>query len=384
MAYVIKLKNDIKLDNEIKEFLAPKYIFIPIKNKKTDKLLVSDNSYVYKNDLVVDGEEKHFSSISGRVLGVQDMMFADGSFTSIVIENDFKESIRKRHGSKKRLTDYSKLDGLKMLTSCGINLKKINYESSTLIINALDLEPFFGNNYYILSKYAKQLISGSVAIFNFLNFTKLYFVLDNKDTELIGKYKDLCKPYPFIELITLENYYPVANNELIKEKLNEDDAAILSTREVYDIYYALKRQSPKNEMLITITGNAVKNANVMFVKKYSLLSEAFLEDNDFTSIKVDVYLNGLLSGHIVNTLRYVIDDNINGIIVNEKIEKKQTKCSECGLCTNYCPRGIDIKNLLRQGEEAQNYIKEKCINCGICNFVCPSNIDLKKYTNYPL
>ena len=377
--YVIELENTVKLDNQLRKFLTPKYIFIPIRDLKNSKLLVKDNSYVYKNDLVVDGREKHFSSISGKVLGVQEMIFSDGIFTSLVIENDFTESIKHRKGVRKRITDYSKLDGIRTLTKFGFNFDKINYKSKTLVINTLDLEPFFGNNTFILSKNPTEIVMATNAIGKFLNFTDIYFLMDNKESELVKKYQEVIIKYPNIKLELFDNHYPLANAELIKEKLRLRSAAILNTRQLYDIHYILKRNKPRSETLVTITGEAVRTPNIVLVKKYSLLSEVFLQNNDFTYQLVDVFLNGLLSGKKVDTLRYVIDNNIDGIIINKKVNNIVSNCTNCNLCSKYCPRKIDPRVVMLQNGNVDEFVKERCIDCGLCNHICPANIDLRKY-----
>ena len=106
---IIKKDPNIKLDSYIKSYLNPKYIFLPI--YEGFKLRVIDNSYVYKNDIVMiskNGKSKH-SSISGRVLGVKEMLYSSGvKISSLVIENDFKENVRVKKSAKKFIEHYNK------------------------------------------------------------------------------------------------------------------------------------------------------------------------------------------------------------------------------------------------------------------------------------
>ena len=46
----------------------------------------------------------------------------------------------------------------------------------------------------------------------------------------------------------------------------------------------------------------------------------------------------------------------------EEIEVDQTRCSNCGICRNYCPVGIDIPSKIDW---------EECIKCLYCYLVCP-------------
>ena len=150
--YVVKLKNNIQLDSNIKKYLTPSYIFIPVKIKDNAKLLVKDNSYVYKNDLVIDGKNKYFSSISGKVIGIKDMIFKSGIYTTLVIENDYKEAVRKRKGARKKINEYSKMEAIKLLSNFGYDINNINYRTNVLLVNTIELEPFFNINQILLDK----------------------------------------------------------------------------------------------------------------------------------------------------------------------------------------------------------------------------------------
>ena len=100
----IKKNSNIKLDFYPIEYLNPKHVFMPIMDGY--KLKVKDNSYVFKESVLMytDNNQKVLSPISGVVLGVKDMKYAGGkTIPSLVIENDFKESVKLKKSSKKYL-----------------------------------------------------------------------------------------------------------------------------------------------------------------------------------------------------------------------------------------------------------------------------------------
>ena len=380
----INKNQDIKLDSFQRKFLNPKYVFIPV--RKGNKLKVSDNSYVYKNDIILfdeHGKSIH-SSISGKVLGVKDMLYInDEVIPSVVIENDFKENIRMRKSAKKYLSFYTKKAFEELLEDNSLYYKgkfivdKFINEEDTLLINGVELEPYFGNNYFLLIENYNAILETIDLISDIYKFKKIILVMKNIDSEIIDKFINQMGTYPNIELRLVDDEYPLGLDRMLKRELKIDSCTTLSIEEIVWIYNVLKKQSPVCEKTITISGNAVKPRSAISVKIGSLLSEVFTNNFDFTEAMVDVYLNGMMHGKLVNTLKYVITSDIDGIIVNKKLPKNTEKCMNCGMCARHCPEGLNPKYMKEHPELKEKY-KDKCLKCGLCNYVCPSNIDLRK------
>lgn len=382
----IKQNNKIKLDTVFHTSLNPKFIFLPI--KKGYKLLVGDNDYVYKNDKVLVSPlgSNIYSSISGRVLGIKEMTyFGDISITSLVIENDFKENIRKRRGARKYINDYTKEEFYETLKEVSLNFKnkdtvvKIKKIHGTFLVNAVELEPYFGNKYFILKKHIDDVLETIDVIDRVMGSNKAIFVMKNTDSELINELMNILGTYPNIELKLVNDAYPNGREEILKRHFNLEDAEVLDIEEIYNVYEILKKGKPITEKFITVTGNAVSPNCVIKVKIGSLLSEIFTSHFDFTLKNVDVYLNGMMGGKIVSSLKYVIDSSIDGILVMEHMNKEVEPCLGCGLCSKYCPIKLNPKYVFDHEGRVKKEYYDKCIQCGLCNYVCPSNIDLLKY-----
>lgn len=320
-----------KFDNnanayKVLEFLNPRYIFLPLDKKF--KLKVRDGEYVYKNDIVAinNKEDKMlFSSISGYVLGVKDMDYiGKNKVPSLVIENDFKENIRVRKSVKKYLNTITKSEFLNILEDTSLYYKnaymveKLKSSHNSLIVNAIDLEPSFKNKSYILKENVEDILETIDLIASVIDSSKIVFTLKNNDSSIINSVMNAIGTYPNIEVKLLNDEYPNGMEEILKKTLNLPDALVLDVEEVYAIYEVLKREVPLTEKYISIFGEGVREGTIIKVKIGSLLSEVFVSICDFSKSSVDVYLNGLIYGNNVNTLKYVIDTNIDGIYVEEK------------------------------------------------------------------
>ena len=378
--------NSIKLDSFIGNYLNPKYIFIPI--DEGNDLKVKDNSYVYKNDIVMLTKNGMcvYSSISGKVLGVKDVLYTDGKTKpSIVIENDFKENVRIKKSAVRFIEKYTLDRFINLLTDMSLtyNGKYVYQEFSEkhkyLIINGIEKEPYFGNKYFFLRDEIEPILEVTDKISELFNYEKVIIAIRNTDSDIINGFMDVIGTYPNIELRLMNDEYPLGIDAYLKKYLNIEDALVLSVEEVIYIYEVLKKEQPLSYKVISITGDAVKPKQVIKVKRGCLLSEVFINNFDFTEKNVDVYLNGIMMGKITDTLKYVVDDGLNGVLIMKHTEKAEGNCINCGLCDKSCPMGLTPKYVYDHAGKVKKEYKEKCLGCGICNYVCPMNRDFKKY-----
>lgn len=387
MRNTVSIKRDetIVLNDNIKFFLNPKYAFFKI--EKGTRLKVKDNSYVYKNDIIMinkDGYTVH-SSISGVVLGAKDVDYVDGKYTSLIIENDFKENIRIRKSAKKTICDYKKEEVLNLFEDFSLTYSEeklvdvFSQSHETFIVNGLEKEIYFGNKYFTLRDNASTILETIDFLSTIFNFKKSIFVIASSNSKQVSSFMDIIGTYPNIELRLLQNDYPLGFNDYLKEYLGYEDSLIIDVEKIVDIYNVLKKNQPITEKIITISGNAVEPKACINVKVGSLLSEVFINNFDFSYKNVNVYLNGLIHGKIINTLQYVIDDKIDGILIMKKEEKCEKECLNCGLCHKKCPRGLNPKYVADHKGKVRNDYKSGCLSCGLCDYICPANRELMKY-----
>ena len=380
----INIEN-IKLDSFIKSYLNPKYIFIPI--NEGDKLRVKDNSYVYKNDIVLLTKDNMcvYSSISGKVLGVKDSLYVSGVKPSLVIENDFKENMRMKRSAVKFIESYDKSKFMNLIldTSLSYNGKylynKLNEKHKILIVNGVENEPLFGNKYFFLRDDFESILEVVDKISELFKYERVIVAIKNTDSDIINNFMSVIGTYPNIELRLLPDEHTYGIEKYLCKQLNVDDALVLNTDEVMYIYEVLKKEIPCSFKIITITGDSVNPRQVIKVKKGCLLSEIFVNNFDFTDKTVDVYINGLMKGHLTNTLKYVVDDDLDGIVIMKHEDKVVGDCINCGLCNKSCPIGLNPKYVCDHKGIVKAIYKEGCIECGICNRVCPANRDLMRY-----
>ena len=153
MARFLKLDKDenLKCDKEIKNFLNPDYIYIPFYNNY--KLLKKNHDNVTLDEPIFDNDNQLiFSSVSGKIVSLNEMNVNQEKVKCICIANDFMENkaIKK---SVKNINKYSKeefIDLIHKYTSI-----KEDFESKNLIISGIDYE-LYEENLSKLIKYYKK------------------------------------------------------------------------------------------------------------------------------------------------------------------------------------------------------------------------------------
>jgi len=212
----VKKNGNILLDSYTKNFLNPKYIFIPIESRS--RLRVTDNVYVYKNDIVMLTRENLgvYTPISGRVLGVKNMLYSPGKTkASLVIENDFKENMKIKRSAKRYINDHDKKSFLNLLEDTALTskndyiYKKFTKNHKTLIINGIELEPLFGNKYFILKENVENILETIDFIHSLFNYEECILAIKNTSSEIVTEIIDTIGTYPKINLRLVNQHTPL-------------------------------------------------------------------------------------------------------------------------------------------------------------------------------
>ena len=375
----IKEANNINFDKTINHFLNPDYIYIPI--IKGMKLNKSNEVKVYRDELLLKGSEFNiYSPISGEIKSIDNNKYIHNErIKTIVIENDFKETVKKRIPAVKYINELKGEDVLKLIDKYDVLDIPINPIAKTLVISGIEVDPFERNNTYIINNYSSMILETIDALINIFKIEKTYFCITKNNKEIVYNLTSNLGTYPNIKLKVLDNGYPLGREEvLVNRVLAKKELKwkynYLSVRDVYNIYKVLKKDRPIGETLITVGGSFVETPKVVEVKVGTTVEDVIKNVVDVKSDKYLVVENGPLSGLTLEDLNNIITLDTRSIFLCKKDNTREKKCINCGLCSFKCPVGLNPK-LIKEGKGD----KSKCIHCGVCTYVCPSKINFKKY-----
>jgi len=374
----IKKNKKIEIDNTLKNYLDPDYIYVPVKDNQ--KIKIKNHEDVFKGSVILNNDvDNYYSSISGTVIGATKVRDLNNKeLNAIVIENNFKEKRQKRVGIKKYLNHYSKEEVNKLIKEFNVTEKVV--KGKILIINGIDLDPFEENYSFILKKYADKILECTDALCEIFKIKKCFFAIKNNDAENVNMLINNIGTYPNINLKLLPDNYPIGKEELLINHLLNDKQKRLGVihftiDEMLNLYEVLKRNQPLCEKLIMVGGDLVDKSIILNCKLGTLIKDILDQNIHINDENYLLIANGLFIGHEI-TPNTVLTNDIRSIFIMKKEECKEKECIKCGLCYKICPVNINPKYMHEENDKKSKKYKEKCIKCGLCSYICPSKINL--------
>lgn len=360
----------IKVSSQITNYLEPTHIYLPIteeslQNIEIKKVKKGEKLYSYQGKDI-------YSSVSGRIVGI----LKNKEKKYLEIKNDYKEedlykgmheftTVNIKTNFKQKIKEYSNFDFQKFQN------KKI------LILNGIEDEPYIANRPFIHREETLSILQMLDCIAEVFDISEVRIYLKENDRESIEAFEERIGTYPNMSISILPDYYPIGNEKILREYIKlDEEACILSTETVVDLYLNTIRERQKDVIYVTITGNALKNPQVFRVKIGTLASELVQKYIEFKEKNYKVFLNGIMNRQETNLEGLVITENVRAIYFMKPLKYQSKKCIHCGKCDDVCPRKSH-PYLAVQTKGA--YKNAECIHCGLCTFICPSYIDLNEY-----
>ena len=374
---------NIKVSSNLVDCLTPDYVYIPVISHS--KIFVKNKDQVNKDQIIIENKDHLIGSpISGQVVGTSLITIDNNQqVKGIIIENNFKETIKNRRPARKDISKLSKTEILELIKTFQLTENRNNqllikkFEKITnikyLLINGVENEPYICNKTKILNKYDTEILDTISALAKSFDLTMTFIALKSIDTENISKYNFILGSYPEISLKLMPDLYPIADYKILEkymanQNIPNNELLILDVEDILMIYNVLKKNRFDSEKIITVTGNAVVKPSVVKVK-IGTTAVDILKQFKLNTEEVEFFADGLLKGYLIyNINNYVITDRTKGIIINIKADNHETECINCGKCNEVCPVGLNPK------------IKDQtntCLKCNLCSYYCPANIKIK-------
>lgn len=377
-------------------FLKPKEVFIPliIDNSDSVTLLVKENDYVYKGQIIGRKKDESklgiFSSVSGRVIDFVFKTYFDGRIIKCVhIENDFKECYESKRKERKDLVlnnnefvDLLKTNGIVNLSSGEAIYKMYEKRCKTLVVNAFEGDPYFSSVAALLKVHTDEILEAIDAIIKINGMDDAIIVLNNLDNISVKCVNNYVGTYDRISLVCLDSDIISGNNECLINKLNldKDKVIVNDIFTIYAIYEALRYDVPLLQRIITVGGDGVKKAQNVLVKNGTSaleLIEFVGGYKRFNYSKMCLVAGSSFTGKSMENDDFVIGLNLSGILAIKMIDDlEESPCIKCGKCIEVCPKKLNP--LLIMNSNSEKVLKklrvDDCTGCGMCSYVCPSNI----------
>lgn len=408
-------RKELTKDIPVEAIAAPKTVVIPLSQHigAPCNPLVKVGDTVYKGQKIGDNDTTPVSapvhsSVSGKVTAIKPCQNANGGkMNSIVIENDFQETLDpsiKGHGA---LEDLSPEEIISIIREAGIvgmggatfpAAAKIKFglkQVDTVLINGAECEPYLTADYRAMLEMPEKVVFGLKAIMKAFGVNKGYIGVEDNKPDGIAKLTEAAKDEKDIEVMSLMTKYPqggekqliyaITGREVPSGKLPaEVGCAVFNLGTAIAVANAIQEGMPCIERILTVTGEVNQPKNVM-AKVGTSFDYIINECCGGMKDGVDkVISGGPMMGVAQHNLEVPVTKGTSGILLSSSKVcgyVENPTCIRCGKCIEACPMGLlpMYMNLYASHgyiEEADKYNVLDCIECGACTFVCPAKIHL--------
>ena len=268
--------------------------------------------------------------------------------------------------------------------------KKAEY----LIINGVECEPYLTSDNRIMIENTEEIFIGIEIMKKALGINTALVGIENNKPEAIRIMTEMSKKYNGTEIVPLKLKYPqgaekqlinaLTGREVPSGKLPIEVGCVVdNVGTALAIYYAVQKNRPLIDNVLTFTGKSVRpeNQKNLLVRVGTPLQEIIVYCGGLPEDTGKLISGGPMMGKaIMDTSAPTVKTTSSILVMNEKEAKRQepTPCIRCGKCVDACPMGLEpvlLSTLCSQDkwEEAEKECVMDCIECGCCLFTCPAN-----------
>ncbi len=392
----IPLRQEATIDKMIRPSILPQKICLPLQEKGNQvplKPLVKPGSPVRKGQQVAIPAQREslplFSPVWGEVIALEKSVlpWSTEPVETITIacrkdEQLLPVTIPRRDFSPQELRSL-----LFLLGVINLDLELVNKEPPiTLVINGCEIEPYLTSTERLLEEKTKEVVSGIELLSRAVEAERAILVVTTDNKGVLEDLKDLIFPKK-IELSIFPPRYPLDHPVLIRKILGikDENSIILDLPKAVDSHESIISRQPLTEVVVTITGPAIRNPQNIRARIGTMLGELIAQCDGFSVDPGMIIMGGPLRGQVIHTLEVPITRYSRGFVfLPERNPFLETNCVFCGSCIDSCPQGLypvficeAVKS--RDWGALKNLEAEKCIFCGTCSYVCPSHIPHQKY-----
>ncbi|MCR5223693.1 MAG: hypothetical protein K6C11_00895, partial [Bacilli bacterium] len=252
--------NNIKtniIDNKIHDYLNPEYLYIPILDGY--KVTVKEDSSILKEDVILsNGDIDIYSPISGKVIGKSSsLLLNNNKIDALVIENDFKEVVKKPKGVIRYISDYSKSEVIDLVHKYQASTVNLRRKATRIVINGIDKDPYEKTRSFLIDNYSDKILETIDSLADVLNVKEILFAINNNDSNNVINLSSHIGTYPNIKLKLMPDVYPIGFKSILLKKILtkkqiDEGVIVLNVEDVYNIYTVLKRRKPILDTLVPI------------------------------------------------------------------------------------------------------------------------------------
>jgi electron transport complex protein RnfC len=290
-------------------------------------------------------------------------------------------------------------------------------KTETLIINAMECEPYITCDDRLLREQSEKILTGAKITAHIVGAKKITFGIEDNKPEAVKALTAAIESSsndPFdVTIVVAKTSYPSGGEKQIIQLLTGKEVPagkypaslgilVQNVATVYAINEAVVDGSPLFQRVVTLTGDLVQQPGNYWLPIGTPVTHiAAMLKIDMSRLDRIIF-GGPLMGQTIFDLNVVTRKSTNCIIFNpsknnidsnersnptKQFNSSHKECIRCADCEQACPVSLLPQQLYWHAKNQQwDKIQEQnlfdCIECGACSYVCPSEIPLVDYFRF--
>lgn len=271
----------------------------------------------------------------------------------------------------------------------------------TLILNAVECEPYITADDRLMQERAAEIIQGLQIMAWLIEPDEILVGIEDNKPQAIEAMRTAAENTP-VEIVVVPTKYPSGGEKQLIYMLTGKEvrsggipADVGVVCQNTGTAYAVKRAVIDGEPLIsritTLTGERVPDKG-----NYEVLLgtpvEWLLQQAGADSAQLKrLIMGGPMMGFAIEDAGVPVVKTTNCLLAPSEQEfpdpSMEQPCIRCGTCAQACPVNLLPQQLYwfakaREFDKAAHFNLNDCIECGACSYVCPSNIPLVQYYRF--
>ena len=278
---------------------------------------------------------------------------------------------------------------------------KLDERAETIILNCAECEPLLRLHRQLLEKYAREIVENFYMIGRTVGAKDIVIGIKKAYKKTIEALNACIGDYEGVRLGLLDEVYPAGDEVVLIYEVTgkvvrpgglpiESGVAVFNVETVYNVYRAVKAQTPVVDKLVSVVAE-VKHPVTVRVPIGCTLEEVVSMAGGSTVRNPVYFVGGPMMGNIgigsqpvtktTNAILVLPEDHLIIQKKNRKasidLKRAAASCCQCTMCTDLCPRNrlghpIEPHKFMRAAtckdmQETEVFLNTMfCSSCGLC------------------
>jgi len=269
-------------------------------------------------------------------------------------------------------------------------------KADALIINGVECEPYLTSDHRTMLEHGEELLVGVSILMKAIGVDRAFIGIENNKPDAIAHLSKLVKEYHGVEVVPLKVRYPQGGEKQLIAAVTgrqvppppalpiDVGAVVCNASTTLAVYYAVQKNKPLIERVVTITGKSVKEPKNLLTRMGTPIQSLIDAAGGLPADAGKVINGGPMMGRAMVNLASPVTKGCSDITVlsgRDAVRREASQCIKCAKCVAACPMGLEPYYLSKMTQkknwdELEAQMITSCIECGCCQSTCPSYLPL--------